>query len=336
MTSCINAPADDLTTVIPSSILPKTDKPIVVILTPEFDDAATFGDWRFSFDQLASNFQMLGAHAVATPWPTAPLAFDSSCSSIRYVVNLVWGYHTVPDRWEAWLRAWPKDMILINSPSLLLWNTRKTYLKELEKAGIPVVPTLYVEQIDEKILIDAAAHFSTSDLIVKPQVSASAFNMLRVLVGSSDFTSSPRSLSVTAAVDELIRLGIAHSAMMIQPFMSNVVREAELSVIMCNGKLSHAVRKTAPPGDYRVQNELGGTITAMDQPSAEMLELAHASLATCPETPIYARVDMIRNHLTGRLCVIELEVIEPDLYLKHTSDGGMTFARAILQVRSQN
>ncbi|CAF0975562.1 unnamed protein product [Rotaria sordida] len=168
---------------------------------------------------------MLGAHTIATPWFTAPLAFDSSWASIRYIVNLAWGYHTVPDRWEAWLRAWPKDMILINSPSLLLWNTRKTYLKELEKAGIPIVPTLYVEEIDEKTLVDAAAHFATADLIVKPQISACSFNTLHVLVGSLDFASSPRSLSVTAAVDELTRLGIAHSAMMIQPFMSNIIRE---------------------------------------------------------------------------------------------------------------
>ncbi|CAF4336773.1 unnamed protein product [Rotaria sp. Silwood2] len=262
---------------------------------------------------------MLGAHVIATPWPTAPLTLDSSLSSIRYVVNLAWGYHTVVDRWEAWLHAWPNDVILINSPSLLLWNTHKTYLKELKKAGIPIVPTLYAEEIDEKTLIDAAAHFDTTDLIVKPQVSASSFNM---------------SLSVTAAVDELIRLGIAHSTMMIQPFMSNVVREGELSVLMFNGQFSHAVRKVASLDDYCVQYEYGSITTAVNQPSTEMFELAHASLAVCSETPIYARVDMIRNHLTGRLSIMELELVEPDLFLEHAVDGGTAFARAILQVRS--
>ncbi|CAF0975544.1 unnamed protein product [Rotaria sordida] len=279
---------------------------------------------------------MLGAHAIATPWSTAPLVLDSSWSSIRYVANLAWGYHTVVDRWEAWLHAWPKGVILINPPSVLLWNTRKTYLKELEKAGIPIVPTLYVDRIDEKTLIDAAAHFATADLIIKPQVAASSFNILRILVGSSDFTSSPKSMNATAAVDELIRLGIAHSAAMIQPFMSNVVREGELSVLMFDGQLSHAVRKIASPADYRVQSEYGGITSTVDQPSAEMLELAHASLAICPETPTYARVDMIRNHLTGRLNIMELELIEPDLFLRYAVDGGMAFARAILQVRSQN
>ncbi|CAF2095235.1 unnamed protein product [Rotaria magnacalcarata] len=176
--------------IIPSLILPNTDKPIVIILTPTLDDMHSGTSWQFSFDELAAKFQMLGAHAISLPWLKAPIMHNSS-SSIRYVANLAWGYHTIVDRWTKWLHGWPKDTILINSPSLLLWNTRKTYLKELEKANISVIPTLYVEQIDEKILNDAAAHFSSSDLIIKPQVSASGFNMVRALVGISDFASSP-------------------------------------------------------------------------------------------------------------------------------------------------
>ncbi|CAF3339846.1 unnamed protein product [Rotaria socialis] len=331
-----NKSVDDLATkeekkmIIPSLILPKTDKPIVVILTPELNDTYSGDSWRFSFDQLAAKFQMIGAHAISLPWPKAPIIHNSS-SSIRYVANLAWGYHTIVDRWTKWLHSWPKDTILINSPSLLLWNTRKTYLKELEKANISVIPTLYVEQIDEKILNDAAAHFSSSDLIVKPQVSASGFNMVRVLVGSSDFASSPKSLSVTAAIDELTRLGAAQSASMIQPFMPDVIREGEVSVLMFAGRLSHAVRKCASPDDYRVQHEYGGIATVIDQPSAEIIELAHASLAICPETPIYARIDMIHDHLNRRWCISELELIEPYLFLNEAPDGGLTFARAIMQ-----
>ncbi|CAF5164189.1 unnamed protein product, partial [Rotaria sp. Silwood1] len=113
--------------------------------------------------------------------------------------------------------------------------------------------------------------------------------------------------------------------------MSNVVREGELSLLVFDGQLSHAVRKIASPDDYRVQHEHGGITTAVDQPSAEMLELAYASLAICPETPVYARIDMIRNHLTERLSIMELELIEPDLFWKHALDGGMRFARAILK-----
>lgn len=176
--------------IIPRSILSNSETPVVVILTPELDDPIFAEFWRFSFDTLASKFEQFGVRTIAAPWLTTPLSSDSSQSFI-YIANLAWGYHRVTDKWDTWLRTWPKEIKLINSPSLLLWNTRKTYLQDIQKAGISIIPTLYVDYIDEKILIDAATHFSTSDLIVKPQVSACSFNIVRVLVGSTDFISAP-------------------------------------------------------------------------------------------------------------------------------------------------
>ena len=83
------------------------------------------------------------------------------------------------------------DFRLVDSDSLLLWNSRKTYLKDLEAAGIPIIPTDFVDQVDESTLIEAAKRFSTNDLIVKPQVSAGSFSTLRVLVGRNDFDLAP-------------------------------------------------------------------------------------------------------------------------------------------------
>jgi hypothetical protein len=176
--------------VVSQPISSNTEAPVVVILTPEVNDPMFTDIWKFSFDMLASKFEVLGVRAIAAPWQTTPVSSDSSHSFI-YIANLAWGYHLFTDQWNAWLCNWPKEVRLINSPSLMLWNTRKTYLQDLEKAGISVIPTVYVEHIDEKTLVDAAAHFRTSDLIVKPQVSACSFNIVRVLVDSTDFTSAP-------------------------------------------------------------------------------------------------------------------------------------------------
>jgi hypothetical protein len=143
-------------------------------------------------------------------------------------------------------------------------------------------------------------------------------------------------LSTSAAVAELTRLDAAHSMMMIQPFMASVVQEGEISVFVFGGKISHVVRSNTQPDDYRVQFEHGGITTALKEPSTEMLELAHAAIAVCPETPVYARVDMIRNAATGHLCVIELELIEPNLFLEHAPDEGMAFVRAIVQAGFRN
>ncbi len=143
-------------------------------------------------------------------------------------------------------------------------------------------------------------------------------------------------MSVSAAVIELKRLGAAHSMMMIQPFMSSVVQEGEISIFVFDGKVSHAVKSNTQPDDYRVQFEYGGVTTALKEPSTEMLELVHAAITGCPEAPVYARVDMIRNVATGRFCVSEVELIEPNLFLEHAPDGGAAFVHAILQASSRN
>jgi hypothetical protein len=185
--------------VTPQLVLSNIRTSVVVILTPELDNLMFADFWRFSFDKLASKFELFGVRAIAAPWMTTPLSSDSA-HSFTYIANLAWGYHELADRWDAWLRVWPKEVKLINSPSLLLWNTRKTYLQDLEKAGVSVIPTLYVDYIDEKTLIDAAVHFGCSDLIVKPQVSASSFNIVRVLVGSTDFASAPSKMNANLSL----------------------------------------------------------------------------------------------------------------------------------------
>lgn len=318
-----------------------------MVLTPEPDDAMYGQRWQPSFNRYAPLFRAVGASVLATPWSRTPLSSDSA-SSFVYIANLTWGYHFVPDRWNAWLRAWPKQARIINSIKLLMWNTRKTYLRDLELAGIPVIPTLYVDHIDQAALINASEHFSTSDLVVKPVVSACSFNMVRVVTRNEDVSKAPstsfgktkrtisslisflESLSISDAVAELQRVNAVNCEMMIQPFMPSVAEDGELSVLVFGGHISHAVKKVPQPDDFRVQAQNGGIFTTIEKPTLEMVELSRRAIAACPEKPVYARVDMIRDRITGKLCVIELEIIEPDLYLDHMSDGGMAFTRAII------
>ena len=143
-------------------------------------------------------------------------------------------------------------------------------------------------------------------------------------------------MNVSAAIAELERLGITYSPLMIQPFMSSVVEEGETSIFVFNGQVGHAVRSNTQPDDYRVQFEHGGVTIPLTETSAEMLELVRAAIAACPETSVYARIDMIRNVSTGRLCIIEVELIEPNLYLEYAPDEGMNFVRAVLQTDSRS
>ncbi len=140
-------------------------------------------------------------------------------------------------------------------------------------------------------------------------------------------------MNANEAVAELNRVASADS-MMIQPFIANIYNEGEISVLVFNGEVSHAVVKIVHPDDYRVQPKYGGTYTTLEHLSPEILTLVRATLAACPEMPVYGRVDMLRNDTTGVLSVIELELIEPGLYLDHAIDGDMPFERAILAASS--
>lgn len=167
-----------------------TNKIVIVILVPNPDDPLYTQSWKYHFSKYFEIFTTLGVECLALPWLKAPLTVESSPYTV-YIASLVWGYHSVYDRWNAWLHAWPENKMLINSKSLLMWNTSKLYLNKLKKAGVSVIPTLYVDRIDEKALREAATYFETRNLIVKPQIAASSYNIVRVLVDSDDFSSSP-------------------------------------------------------------------------------------------------------------------------------------------------
>ena len=142
---------------------------------------------------------------------------------------------------------------------------------------------------------------------------------------------------VSAAADGTFRLGsddpLPDSAkgktMLIQPYLPSVAEEGEYSIMIFGGRFSHAIVKRPKAGDYRVQPHLGGSEQRCDPPEGAV-DLAKAALAAAPADAAYARVDMVRDR-HGKLAVIELELIEPALWLQHAPDGGASFAAAILK-----
>lgn len=201
-----------------------------------------------------------------------------------------WGYHTQVDAWLATLEAWPTGSLLLNPPALLAWNTRKTYLAELEEQGIPIVPCRF-EDADQASVDAAFDQFGVDTLVVKPQISTGSYQTVRVARGD-------RVVPMTDAI--------------IQPFIASVGDEGELSIFFISGSFSHAARKVARAGEFRVQPQFGGVFTPLT-PSTEALELAARVVAELPVAPLYVRVDLLRL-ADGTLALIEVEAIEPDLY----------------------
>lgn len=222
---------------------------------------------------------------------------------------VAWGYQSAPDRWFALLdRLDGGPVPIINPVPVLRWNSDKRYLAELAANGVTTVPTRVVEQLDRPSLASARATFG-DELVIKPPISASAYGTHRL------------------GPDDAIPDDSAGRTMMVQPFLRSIIDEGEYSLVFLGGEFSHAIIKNATEGDYRVQPHLGGSEVPCAAPGGG-IEVAIAALAVAPAAAAYARVDLIRLS-DGRLAVIELELIEPSLWLQHAPDGGASFAAAV-------
>jgi glutathione synthase/RimK-type ligase-like ATP-grasp enzyme len=231
------------------------------------------------------------------------------------LVRSTWDYHDAYPEFLEWTRTVGAATALRNPAELIAWNSEKTYLRELAEAGVPTVPTVWVaseEALDaESVLGDRG----WEQAVIKPTVDLGAKNLRRVSAGGGE--------AQTALMAVLTR-----GEAMIQPFLPSLEAEGELSLIYIDGELSHAVRKRPAPGDFRVQSIWGGTVEPA-APSPDAIELGNRALACLDEAPLYARVDLVASP-DADLCLIELELIEPNLYLVTHPPAAARLAEAAL------
>jgi len=273
---------------------------IILVPAPDYPE-----DWDWAYEVEAAVLLRAGFSVEARPW-TEP----GDLSGYDLVTPLVaWGYHQDSARWHALLDRLEADAVpTLNPVPLLRWNSDKRYLSELEAKRIATIPTRLIESLDDAGLAEARLEFG-DELVIKPPVSASADGTHLLRAG--------------AAVPET-SLG---RAMMVQPFLRSVATEGEYSLMLFGGRFSHSIVKKPKSGDYRVQPHLGGTERRCEPPEGA-IELATMALEVAPAAAAYARVDMVRDN-EGNLAIIELELIEPALWLQHAPDGGESFARAM-------
>jgi glutathione synthase/RimK-type ligase-like ATP-grasp enzyme len=264
--------------------------------------------WRWTYDPEAKALSVAGAEVTPMAWTEA-----GDLSEFDLVLPLVvWGYHLEYPRWLALLdraerHRWP----MINPPTLLRWNGDKAYLAELATRGVSTVPTLAVEACGDADLEEARRQFQSDWLVIKPPISASAMGTHR-LGPNDDLPGDSRG-----------------RPMIVQPLIEEIARTGEFSLMLFDGQFSHAVVKRPKAGDFRVQEYHGGVTLPCPAPPAGAVELAQAALAAAPAPASYARVDIVPDD-DGVLMIMELELIEPSLFLERASDGGASFTRSIV------
>jgi glutathione synthase/RimK-type ligase-like ATP-grasp enzyme len=258
---------------------------------------ANYADLKVDDELLREELEARGVESAPLVWDGAESDLDGFDACI---VRSTWDYHEKHEEFLAWTRRVAETKPLWNEAATIAWNSNKTYLRQLAERGVPIVPTVWVERGEHLLLDELLAKQGWEEAVVKPVVDLGARNLSRVPAGDSTGRAA------------LTRTLERHDAM-VQPFLPSVETQGELSLIYIAGNFTHAVRKRPAPGDFRVQSIWGGIVEPAEA-SPEHAEIAERALSQVDPTPLYARVDLVED-LNGQPCLIELELIEPNLYL---------------------
>lgn len=261
--------------------------------------------------ELPAAFEALGVEAVVHPWGE-PLP-EPSCAAA--LIRTPWEYFKDPERFLGWVEA--LEVPVVNSAEVLRWNHDKRYLLELSAAGVARIPATALVGEGELLLGDDALldRIERDRAVLKPTVSGGAWRTVVLERGASHLGS----------------LGDqAHGDFLVQDFVEELPVAGEWSLTFLGGAFSHAVRKRARSGDFRVQEEHGGTVEFLSPPP-ELLGEAREILSSVPGgAPLaYGRVDLVEAS-EGRPYLMELELIEPELFLRAQPGAVSVFAASVL------
>ncbi|MCA9636684.1 MAG: hypothetical protein KC420_11710, partial [Myxococcales bacterium] len=225
------------------------------------------------------------------------------------------------DAFVAWAERAAEETLLLHGPAVVRWNTDKRYLRELEAAGAPLTPTIWLDAGEGADVAARVREAGWGRAFLKPVVGANARETLRFDADAA---------GLAAAQAHLDRL-LAAEDMMLQPYLARVEVEGEVSHVFLGGRFSHAVQKIPVPGDYRVQDDHGASDRPAEVTAAEIdAAAALVEAAGGRHHPLlYARVDMMRDD-EGAWVLAELEVVEPSLFFRHAPAAAGRLADALL------
>lgn len=269
------------------------------------------GDFVVDDELAVEPLARRGVAVETVPWNEAGADWK------RYelaVIRSTWDYQHHAEQFLATLAAIERVSRLCNSLATVRWNMQKTYLRELAARGVPTVPTIWRDRLAPRGLLPLFDEAGADEVVIKPVMGGNAQGAWRL-----DRERARR-------LSEQIESYFAARPLMMQPFEQAIPVEGEYSLIYFGGRLSHAVRKVPKAGDFRVQEEHGADILALE-PEPALRAAGEAAMAAIGETLLYGRADLVRYEHGFR--VMELELVEPALYLRMDAGAPERFATAI-------
>lgn len=232
-----------------------------------------------------------------------------------------WDYFDRYQEFSQWFEQTKMKTQFINSDKLIKWNIDKHYLIELESKGVRIPKTIIIEPGSNsslKQLLESTiqkGQFTTEDFVLKPCIAGGARHTYKF------------HLNETKNLEHTFNELIQEEAMMLQEFQKNIMEEGEYSLMLFDGAYSHTVLKIAKPGDFRVQDDFGGTVQLVEA-TQEMIAFAEQVVAATPEMPKYARVDIFKDN-NDQWALAELEIFEPELWFRLRPEAADQLADAI-------
>lgn len=264
-------------------------------------------------EPLAAALRARGVSVTPLPWTEIDRYAVRAAPPV--LLRSTWDYHRSPMVFWTWLRAVSDSgRTMWNDPAVARDNMDKLYLQRCEARGIPIPPTAWVDRVDQAAVRQTLVERGWDRAVLKPRIAATAYGTFLI---TPDSALSDSDLAPTRM-----------SGAMVQEFVPAIETNGEISLIYCEGRFSHAVVKRAKAGDFRVQSDFGGS-AAPFTPSKALLEFAKDTLATVPKPCLYARVDVVETN-RGPL-LMELELIEPELFFLIVPSAAETFADAIVR-----
>jgi glutathione synthase/RimK-type ligase-like ATP-grasp enzyme len=252
---------------------------------------------------------------VVTPIPWTEIDPYALVDAPPIILRSTWDYHRTPTMFGAWLAALADSgRTTWNPPEVAQGNIDKIYLRALETAGIAIAKTRWLDRIDTDILDRSLSDEGWDRAVLKPRIAATAYGTFIVSRGA-------------ALSDDDLAPARAAGALL-QEVVPEIVERGETSIVYAGGAFSHAVTKRAKDGEFRVQQDFGGRVEPAS-PSTALLSFAATVMTHVPDTCLYARVDVVESR-RGPL-LMELELIEPELYFLIVPEAADRLARLIVE-----
>ncbi len=261
---------------------------------------------------LKSAFEGQGLKVDITYWDNPSYEWHQTKSVL---FRTVWDYFERFDEFWEWLEQVKTKTRLINSYELIKWNIDKHYLKDMSSWGIETVPTYFADKGCNMKLHEIAKRNQWKDLVIKPAISASAFKTYKILANEIQ------------ANEKLFNSLVQERNMLVQPYFETITQLGEASLMVFDGKFTHAILKKAQPGDFRVQDDFGGTVHNYIPTKAE-INFAEKVFETCKTKPVYGRVDIVWDN-DKNFYLSELEIIEPELWIRNYPKCAERIAEAV-------